>query len=123
MARPPVRHYRLRHGRPLDDVVEAETGSADLGGANVDPERIVEARALAVADERLDGRRVHAVLLDESLVAAREPPEVRDPGDLEPDQVGGVVGDALGVRLAEADAEVCRAPETLHEATELSQPS
>ncbi len=76
-------------------------------------QRVVEAGTVAVADVRLDGRRVYS-LLDEALVAALELLEVGDPCDLEPDEIDGVVDDALRVRLAEADLEVGGEPESLH---------
>jgi hypothetical protein len=76
-------------------------------------ERVVEAGHIAVADARLHRRCVYAGL-DKSLVAPLELLEVRDPCDLEPDEIDGVVDDALGVRLVEADLEVGCEPIAIH---------
>ena len=52
--------------------------------------------------------------LAEAEVAAAEPAQVLDPRRLEPDEVGGVVGDALRVRLRKADGHVVRELEVGH---------
>jgi hypothetical protein len=61
--------------------------------------------------ERLDAAR------PECGVPARVRGQVVDARDLEPDEVGGVVGDALRVCLREADAYVGREAEGCHEST------
>ena len=87
---------------PLDHVLEAEAGAADIPARRSDAKPVVEMDGHEVADVRLDRER-----LDPSSsqcgVAAGVTGEVVDPGDLEPDQVDGVVDDALGIRLGEAD--------------------
>ena len=93
------------------------SGSARRGGrrrASRSAARSSKRVAGQVADVRLDRRHVDAVLLDEPVVAAGEPREVGDPGDLEPDEVDGVVHDALRVGLAEAHAQVGRETKSVH---------
>ena len=89
----------------LDDVLVLEPGPAQLGAARVDDEPVVEGHRADVPDVDLGGRRLDA-LLAQSPVAAVEPAQVLDASGLEPDQVGGVVGDALCVGLGEADGDV-----------------
>ncbi len=90
---------------PLDHVLEAEAGAADVPARRADAQPVVEMDGHEVADVRLDRER-----LDPSSsqcgVAAGVSGEVVDPGDLEPDEVGGVVGDALRVGLGEADLDL-----------------
>ena len=52
--------------------------------------------------------------LAEAEVAAAEPAQVLDPRRLEPDEVGGVMGDALRVRLRKADGHLVRELEIIH---------
>jgi hypothetical protein len=85
---------------PPDRVLEPEAGSADVEAARSDLEQVAEARGRAVADVRLDRGRVDAGL-EQRRVAALEAREVVDPGDLEPDEVVGVVRDRLRVGLGE----------------------
>ncbi len=51
---------------------------------------------------RLERQSVHAFLAQAEIAPAKAA-QVLDPRRLEPDQVGSVVGDALGIRLGEAD--------------------
>jgi hypothetical protein len=53
---------------------------------------------------RLEHERLDA-LLPELVVAPGERAQVLDPGDLEPDEVGRVVDDALRVGLGESNAD------------------
>ena len=71
----------------------------------------------------LDRGGVDPVLFPEPSVAAPEAGQIRDPGDLEPDEVDGVVHHALCVRLAEANSEVGGEAEVLHGPRELWQAS
>lgn len=89
----------------LDRVLESEAGAADLAAARPDGQPLVELDGSEVAHVDL-GRRRFDALLAKPLVAAVETAQVLDPRGLEPDEVGGVVGDALRVRLREADREV-----------------
>lgn len=102
MHRPAVRE---RLAAPLDDVLVAKARAAEIDAARVDSQPVVELRRLQVADMGLDRQRLDA-LLPQRRVPAAEAREVVDAGDLEPDEVLGVVGDALRVRLGEADPEV-----------------
>ena len=113
MRRPAVGDGAGRLARPLDDVVEAEAGATDVGRTHVNRERVVEAGHVAEADARFHCGCVHAGL-EETLVAASELLQVRDPCDLEPDQIHGVVDDALCVRLVEADLQVGCEPISVH---------
>jgi len=90
---------------PLDRVLVLEAGAAHLGAAGLDYEPVVEGDRTDVADVDLGCRCLDAGV-PESLVAAGELPEVLDPGGLEPDEVGGVVGDPLSVGLGEADGDL-----------------
>jgi hypothetical protein len=58
-----------------------------------------------MANVRLDRHRLDAVL-PKRRVAASKAIEVVDARDLEPDEVFRVVGDALRVRLGEADLDL-----------------
>jgi hypothetical protein len=79
----------------------------------VDLDAVVEEDRLQVANVRLGRQRLVAVCL-QPLVAPAEAGEVLDPGDLEPDEVGGVVGDALRVGLGEPDRNLRRETEAVH---------
>ena len=70
-------------------------------------------RGLPVADVRLQHERLES-LRPERRIAAGVLGEVGDPGDLEPDEVDGVVHDALGVGLREADGDVGAEAEPSH---------
>src|SRR5918994_4589212 len=82
----------------LDLVVEPEACAADVATASVDLQVVVESGRGAIPRVRLEGESVDS-LLAQDLVAASEPAEVLDAGDLEPDQVLGVVRNALRVGL------------------------
>src|SRR5207248_3573268 len=99
----------------LDRVVEAEARAAELAAAGVHRQAVVEARRREVADVRLDRERLDA-LGPQPGIAAAEPGEVVDPGDLEPDEVDGVVRDSLRVGFREAHLEAGREAE-LHDRT------
>ncbi len=90
---------------PLDRVLVLEAGAAHLGAPGVDHEPVVEDDGPDVAGVGLGGRGLDAGV-PQSLVAAGELPEVLDACGLEPDEVGGVVGDALRVRLGEAHGDL-----------------
>ncbi len=89
------------HALALDRVVEPEAGAAELAAVRAHGETVVEARGLEVAHVRLDRQCLDPVGA-EAGIAAAEAREVVDAGDLEPDEVDGVVRDALCVRLGEA---------------------
>jgi NAD-dependent deacetylase len=91
----------------LEHVLVAEPRAADVDAACVDPDAIVEVKRPQVPDVRLGRQRLVAVRL-KLLVAVTKPSEVGDAGDLEPDEVRSVVRDALGIRLREADGDLCR---------------
>jgi HAD superfamily hydrolase (TIGR01509 family) len=79
----------------------------------VDAQPVGEAGRREVAAVGLDRERLEALLADPG-VAAVEAGEVVDAGDLEPDEVGGVVRDALRIGLREADRHLGREPEPVH---------
>jgi len=89
----------------LDRVLVPEAGASHLRAPGLDHEPVVEGDRAEVADVDLGGRGLDAGV-PESLVAAGELPEVLDPRGLEPDEVGGVVGDALCVGLGEAHGDL-----------------
>ena len=89
----------------LDRVVEAEAGASHVSAARPDREPVVEAGRVGVAGVRLERQRVDS-LVAQLEVTAPEAAQVLDPRRLEPDQVRGVVGDALRVRLGEAHRHV-----------------
>ena len=91
----------------LDLVVEPEARAADVAAASVDLQVVVESGRRAITRVRLEREGVDS-LGAQDLVAASEPPEVLDAGDLEPDQVLRVVRDALRVGLREADGDLGR---------------
>src|SRR4029453_7782232 len=88
---------------PLDHVLVAKPGAADVHAARVHGQPVVEVRRPDVADVCLDRHRLHAVVA-ERLVAVPEPVEVVDARDLEPDEVVRDVGDPLRVGLGEPHA-------------------
>src|SRR5205085_5692066 len=89
VARPPVREQLAI---ALDGVVVAEAGAADLAAPSMDEDPVGEARRPEVAHVRLEDERLDSPL-PELRIAARVPLEVLDAGDLEPDEVDGVVHD------------------------------
>ena len=76
-------------------------------------EHVVEAGGDAVAAERLEHKRLEPAVA-QALVAARVRAQVLDARDLEPDEVGGVVRDALGVGVGEPHAQRGRERVRLH---------
>ena len=110
-----VRRPAIGDLRPvaLDRVVEAEAGAADVAAARQDREPVVEAGRVGVAGVRLERQGVDA-LAAELEVAAPEAAQVLDPRRLEPDEVRGVVGDALRVRLREAHRHLVGELEVAH---------
>ena len=79
----------------------------------MDPKLVVEVRRLAVADVRLQHERLDP-LRAQGAVPAGELREVRDARDLEPDEVRGVVRDALRVGFGEPDGNVGVEAEPVH---------
>ena len=102
---------------PLDPVLVAEAGAANVDAAQVDREDVVEGGGGAVVDADARRQRLDPLRLDRP-VAAGVVGQVRDARHLEPDDVRGMVGDALRVGLGEAHADVVGAPESVrHRAT------
>jgi len=91
----------------LDRVVEAEARSPQVAAGAADGEAVVESRRCQVANVHLGRQRLDSLGL-QLRVAAAEPLEVLDPRELEPNEVDGVVCDALRVGLREAHAHVRR---------------
>src|SRR5262249_1247967 len=91
---------------PDDRVLVAKAGALRPDAARVDDDLVVEPRRGPVAAERLEDKRLDA-LVTERLVAAGVLAEGLHAGDLEPDDIGGVVRDTLriGVREAHTDRE------------------
>jgi NAD-dependent protein deacetylase/lipoamidase len=79
----------------------------------VDSQPVVEVRRRTEAHVRLEHERLDA-LLAEGGIAAREPLEILDARDLEPDEVVRVVSHALRVCLSEPDADVRAGAEAVH---------
>ena len=92
-----------RFAGPLDRVVEAEGAPRLTRHSACGSQHVVEAGWSAVPDMRLQRRGLDPLVA--GLVAAREAREVLDARDLEPVEVGGVVGDALRIGL-EADLQL-----------------
>lgn len=69
MARPAVGN---RLAGPLDGVLEAEAGAAEIGAPRVDDKAVVELGRLPVPDEDFRRRRLDA-LLPEAGIPAVEP--------------------------------------------------
>src|SRR5439155_24135711 len=116
------RHARVRRPAfgdgvavPLDQVVEAEAGTPQVAAASANRQPVVEAGRREVAGEGLERQRIDSFLA-EAEIAAAESPQVFDPGRFEPDEIGGVMGDSLRVRLREADGYVGRYLELGHRA-------
>jgi hypothetical protein len=101
----------------LDPVLVPEAGAADVDAPHMDREHVVEDRCDAVVDPHARRQRLDPVRSDRP-VAARVLCEIRDARHLEPDEVGGVVGDSLGVGLREAHPDLADAVEPFrHRAT------
>ncbi len=99
---------------PLDRVLEAEARPPQVDAARAHDQLVVEHRGLQVAHVALEHERLDPVRADRGI-AAREAVEVVDAGDLEPDEVGGVVRDPLRVGLGEADADRGCHSEAVHD--------
>ena len=97
---------------PFEQVLVAEAGSPDVNAAGVDAHAVVEDHRREVADVRL-GRQHLVPLRLQTFVSAAKAGEVLDASNLEPDEVGGVVGDPLGVGLREPDGDLGREVETI----------
>src|SRR5690349_16536060 len=104
---------------PDDRVLVAEAGAAEPDAAGVDDQLVVEPGRDPIAAERLEDERFDA-LVAESLVAAGELAQVLHAGDLEPDDVRGVVRDTLGVGVRKAHPERDRERVTVHPAFSIS---
>src|SRR6185369_14270185 len=81
--------------------------------ARVDDELVVEPRWDPVTAERLEDERLDA-LVAERLVPAGELAQILDARNLEPDDVRGVVRDALGIGVREAHPDRDREREAIH---------
>jgi hypothetical protein len=90
---------------PLDDILEAEAGAAQVDAPRVDRQPVVEVRRAQVAGVRLERERLDTFRA-ERRVPAPEASEVVDAGNFEPDQELGVVRDALRVRLGEPNPDL-----------------
>ena len=97
---------------PLDPVLVAEACSADVDAPQVDREDVVEDGRGPVVDPDSGRQRLDSLRLDRAI-AAGVICQVRHAGHLEPDDERRVMGDALGVGLGEAHADVVRASESL----------
>ncbi len=89
----------------LDDVLAAEASATNIKNTRPDSQLVVEAGGSEVANVYLYHRRLDS-LVAERLVTAGVLREVGDAGGLEPDEVGGVVGDSGRVGLGEADGHL-----------------
>ena len=87
----------------------------------MDRQHVVERRGGAIVDPHAGRQRLDPLRLDRPI-AAGVIGEVRDPRDLEPDDVRGVVGDSLRIRLGEAHADVVGAPESLRHGATIRAP-
>jgi hypothetical protein len=105
----------------FDRVVVAEARAAEVAAPRVHVKSVVEPRGLDVAHVRFEDERLDP-LGAQLRVAAGELVEVRDACDLEPDEVVGVVRDALRVGLGEADANLGREGEAVHRAHSMTVP-
>jgi uncharacterized protein DUF4349 len=120
MRRPAVGENARRLTRSFDHVVEAKPGPAKVAHPGMDVHLVVEDGGRQIANVALDSGRIDAVLVPEPTVSAPEAGQVRDPGDLEPDEVDGVVHHTLRIRLAEANPEVGSEAEVVHGAGTLA---
>ena len=96
----------------LDPVLVAEPRAPQVDAAQVHGEDVVEDGDGAVVDADADRQRLDPLCPDRP-VPARVVGEVGDPGDLEPDDVGRVMGDSLCVGLGEPNADVVGVRESL----------
>jgi hypothetical protein len=99
--------------RALHGIVEAETSAAHVAAGGTDRQSVVETRGVDVTRVRLERQRVDP-FFPQSEVAASEAAQVLDPRRLEPNEIGRVVRDALGVGLGKADDELGREVELGH---------
>jgi hypothetical protein len=90
---------------PLYYVLVAKACAAHIDAASVDQQPIVEVCGTQMANVSLDRHRFDAIV-PKRLVAASKAVEVVDARHLEPDEVLGVVRDALRVSLGEADTNL-----------------
>src|SRR2546430_8920076 len=95
---------------PLDAIVEAEARPANVAAARGDHQPVVEAGRRSKADVCVERQRFDALGLQRRVAAAKAG-EVLDPRDLEPDEVDGVMRDALRVRLGKANLYLGREAE------------
>ena len=79
----------------------------------MDVQSVVEVRRQAIADVGLEHERFES-LFAQSGISTRVLRQVRDARNLEPDEVIGVVGDPLRVRLGEADGHLGAEAEIVH---------
>ena len=96
-----------------DRVLVAKARTANLADAGMDSEPVVEPRGRPIPHMGLEHERLEP-LFAERVVAAGVLGEVRDAGDLEPDEIRRVVRDALRVGLGEAHANLGLEREPLH---------
>ncbi len=91
----------------LDPILVPEAGAAKVGAASPDPEPLVEVGGAVIPDADLGRERLHASVADR-LVAACMRGQIGDACDLEPDDEGRVMRDALRIGLGEPDRDVRR---------------
>ena len=96
-----------------DAVLVAEARTADLGAPGPDREHVVEGGRRLVVELHSDRQRLDALLAD-VVVATGERVEIGDARLLQPHDVGGVMRDALRVRLGEADTYLVGEDEAVH---------
>jgi hypothetical protein len=101
---------------PIEEVLEPEARASDVAAAGLQAQTVVETRRDAEADVGLRHERLDA-LRAQGGIPAGVALEVLDAGDLEPDEVGRVVRDALCVRLGKPDAHLRREREFGHGGT------
>ena len=118
MRRPAVRDA---HALALDQVLEAEPGTADLGAAHADRQDVVEHRGPLVLEVDAGRQRLDAAVADR-LVAAGERREVGDAGHFQPDDERRMVGDSLGVGLREADSDRMLEGVSVHPGRDIPRP-
>jgi hypothetical protein len=110
MRRPPVGDHVAVAGHL---VVEAEASAAELADAGVDAKAVVEMRRLEVADVGLEDEGLQPGLAQRGVTSGVLL-EVGDTRDLEPDEVDGVMDDALRIGLGKAGTDVRAEPESGH---------
>src|SRR6266566_1082152 len=94
----------------LDPIVEPEARPANVAAAREDHEPVVEAGWGSEADVCAERQSLDPLGL-QLRVAAAKAREVLDPRYLEPDEIDGVMRDALRVRLGEANLHLGREAE------------